>query len=69
VRWSIREARRQWFVEIFVEAADEAGLPTDERLRRRFREYIEWVSRIAIEISQPGADMRTSRPVPRWDWE
>ena len=66
---SIAEAQRQRFVEIFVEAADEAGLPRDERFRRRFREYIEWGSRIAVEISQPGASLTTSEPVPRWDWE
>lgn len=66
---SITEAQRQRFVEVFVEAADEAGLPSDERFRRRFREYIEWGSRIAMEISQPGADVTTRQPVPRWDWE
>jgi len=66
---SITEAQRQRFVEVFLEAADEAGLPKDERFRRRFREYIEWGSQIAIAISQPGADVTTNEPVPRWTWE
>jgi hemoglobin len=66
---SITEAQRQRFVEIFLEAADEAGLPNDERFRRRFREYIEWGSRIAMDISQPGADITTGEPVPRWGWD
>jgi hemoglobin len=66
---SITEAQRQRFVEIFLEAADEVALPSDERFRRRFREYIEWGSRIALEISQPGENITTGEPVPRWDWE
>ena len=66
---SITEAQRQRFVEVFLEAADEAGLPNDERFRRRFREYIEWGSRIAVEISEPGADITTHEPVPRWGWD
>jgi len=66
---SITEAQRQRFVEVFLEAADEAGLPGDERFRRRFHEYIEWGSRIAMAISQPGVDVTTHQPVPRWGWE
>ena len=66
---SITEAQRARFVEVFLEAADEVGLPTDERFRRRFREYIEWGSRIAMAVSQPGADTSTHEPVPRWDWK
>lgn len=66
---SITEAQRQRFVEVFLEAADEAGLPSDERFRRRFHEYIEWGSRIAMAISQPGVDVTTHQPVPRWGWE
>jgi hemoglobin len=66
---AITEAQRQRFVEVFLEAADEVGLPSVERFRRRFREYIEWGSRIALAISQPGADITTHEPVPRWTWE
>ena len=66
---AIKEEQRQRFVQAFLEAADEAGLPSDEPFRRRFREYIEWGSRIAMSISQPGADITTHEPVPRWGWE
>jgi hemoglobin len=66
---AITEAQRERFVEVFLEAADEAGLPDDERFRRRFREYIEWGSRIAMAVSRPGADITTHEPVPRWTWE
>jgi hypothetical protein len=53
----------------FLEAADEAGLPNDEKFRRRFREYIEWGSGMAMAVSQPGAAITTGEAVPRWDWE
>jgi hemoglobin len=66
---TLTDAQRQRFVEIVLEAADEAGLPNDERFRRGFREYIEWGSRIAMDISQPGADITTREPVPRWGWD
>src|SRR5262245_24756366 len=55
----ITEEQRQHFVRAFLEAADEAELPNDERFRRRFREYIEWGTRIAMGVSRPGADIST----------
>lgn len=66
---SITEAQRQQFVEVFLEAADEVGFLNDERFRRCFREYIEGGSRISMAISQPGVDITTHDPVPRWTWE
>ena len=66
---AITEEQRQRFVQAFLEAADEAELPTDERFRRRFREYIEWGAGIAMAVSQPGADTSSHEPVPRWGWE
>ncbi|HEV3000756.1 MAG TPA: group II truncated hemoglobin [Solirubrobacteraceae bacterium] len=50
----IDDVHRSRFVEVFVEALDAAGLPDDELFRRRLREYLDWGSRIAQEISQPG---------------
>jgi hemoglobin len=66
---AISEEQRQRFVAAFLEAADEVGLPDDERFRRRFREYIEWGSQIAMAVSQPGADTSSDQPVPHWDWQ
>jgi hemoglobin len=66
---SITEAQRAWFVEVFLEAADEVGLPNDARFRRRFREYIEWGSQIAMAVSQPGVNVTTHEPVPHWGWK
>ena len=64
----IDEAHRQRFVDAFLAAADEAGLPDHPVFRRRLREYIEWGSRIAEDVSQPGADTSSDQPVPVWDW-
>jgi hemoglobin len=64
----ITEPQRQRFVEVFLEAADEVGLPRTPEFRRRFTEYLEWGSAIARSVSQPGADLSTDQPVPRWDW-
>lgn len=65
---AITEAQRQRFVEAFMEAVDEAGLPEDPRLRERLRAYAEWGTRIALDVSQPGANTDSSDPVPRWNW-
>jgi hemoglobin len=64
----ITEPQRARFVEVFLEAADEVGLPADPRFRQRLAEYLEWGSAIALEVSQPGADVTSTDPVPRWDW-
>jgi hemoglobin len=61
--------QRRRFTEAFMDAADEAGLPKDERFRRRFREYIEWGTGIAPAVSQPWADISRHEPVPHWGWE
>ena len=46
---AITEPQRQRFVEVFLAAADEAGLPDDERFRERFRAYLEWGAAIAVD--------------------
>lgn len=64
----ITDEQRRRFVEVFVEAADEVGLPDSPIFRKRFREYIEWGANIAQSVSQPGASVESDQPVPRWDW-
>ena len=64
----ITEPQRQRFVEVFMAAADEVGLPDAERFRTRLREYLDWGSAIAVEVSQPGAELSTDQPVPQWGW-
>jgi hemoglobin len=65
----IEERHRARFVEVTMEALDEARLPDDERFRRRFREYIEWGSKIALQYQDPGVPLPHGEPVPHWGWE
>jgi hemoglobin len=55
-------------VELLVDAADEAGLPTDPEFRSSFLSYIEWGTRLAVINSQPGADVSAEQPMPKWGW-
>ena len=58
----------QRFVDCFVAAMDDAGLPTDARLRTAMRDYMEWA--VADMIAYPDEDsvVPTGLPVPRWSW-
>jgi hemoglobin len=61
------EQRRRW-VNLILDAADEAGLPADPEFRSAFLAYIEWGTRLALANSQPGATPPPRAPVPRWGW-
>ncbi|ADB48719.1 group II truncated hemoglobin [Conexibacter woesei] len=65
---SIAEPQRARFVAVFLESCDAAGLPAEPRFRERLREYLEWGTAIALDVSQPGADVTSDDPVPVWDW-
>ncbi len=64
----ITERHRRHFVQAFIEAADEVGLSDNPTFRQRLRDYLDWGSRIALEVSQPGADTTSREPVPVWGW-
>jgi hemoglobin len=65
----IQERHRARFVEVTMQAADQAGMPDDERFRRRLREYLDWGSRIALEYQDPDKPLPHGEPVPHWGWE
>jgi hemoglobin len=64
----ITETQRQRFVEVFLESADAVGLPDDPVFRTRLREYLEWGTGIAQEVSQRPDVPDTHEPVPLWGW-
>jgi hemoglobin len=66
---AITQPQRERFIESFLAAADEVGLPDDDRFRGRFRAYLDWGTAIAVAVSQPGADTSSDQPVPHWGWE
>ncbi|HMA50554.1 MAG TPA: group II truncated hemoglobin [Magnetospirillaceae bacterium] len=59
--------RRRW-VELLLDAADEAGLPSDPEFRSAFVGYIEWGTRLAVINSQPGVPEPGPEPMPKWGW-
>jgi hemoglobin len=64
----ITERHRARFVEVTMGALDTAGMPDDETFRRRFREYLEWGSKIALQYQDPDALLPHGEPVPQWGW-
>jgi hemoglobin len=56
------------FVECFVRAADDAGLPDDPEFRAGLRAYMEWAVGEVMGYSPRGSEVPGSLPVPRWSW-
>ena len=48
---TLREEQRARWVQLLCRAADDAGLPTDPEWRAAFVAYLEWGSRIAVELA------------------
>ena len=65
---AITEAQRRRWIELIQDAADEVGLPDDPEFRAAFVGYLEWGTRLAMQNSQPGADVVRQAPVPHWGW-
>lgn len=64
----ITKEQRRRFVSLMSIAADDAGLPDDPEFRAALMSYLEWGTRLALQNSQPGADVIEQAPVPRWGW-
>ncbi|SDS25782.1 group II truncated hemoglobin [Actinoplanes derwentensis] len=65
---AITEPQRRRWVNLLLDAADEAGLPDDPEFRAAFTGYLEWGTRLALANSQPGATPPADAPVPHWGW-
>jgi hemoglobin len=66
----IQEPQRARFVELYMAAMDEAGLPRDEAFRKAVREHVEFGSHVAMQNSnaETDAELHPLRSVPRWTW-
>ena len=64
------EEQRQRFVELYMAALDDAGMPTDEPFRTAVREHVEFGSRVAMQNSHASTDAELNplREVPHWTW-
>ena len=67
----ITEEQRQRFVELYMEALEEASLPDDEPFREAVRSHVEFGSRVAMQNSHAESDdeLHLLREVPRWSWQ
>jgi hemoglobin len=65
---AITPEQRFRFASLMSLAADDAGLPDDPDFRSAFVAYVEWGTRLAMQNSQPGAEVVERAPVPRWGW-
>jgi len=65
---AITPEQRLRFVTLLSRAADVAQLPADPEFRAAIMGYAEWGTRLALENSQPDAQVAEHAPVPRWGW-
>jgi hemoglobin len=66
----ITEEQRLRFVELYMEAFDAAGMPSDADFRDAVREHVEFGSKVAMQNSHADSDddLHPLREVPRWTW-
>lgn len=65
----LTEQKRQRWVQLLLQAADEAGLKSDPEFRSAFVGYIEWGTRLAVINSQLTENpMNVNEPMPKWGW-
>jgi hemoglobin len=57
------------FVDCFVLAADDAGLPDDPEFRAVLRRYMEWAVSDVLAYSPEDATVPADASMPRWSWE
>lgn len=63
------EEKRQRWVKLLMETADETGLKSDPEFRSAFIGYIEWGTRIAVINSQLTQNpVNHYAPMPKWGW-
>ncbi|SDT15790.1 group II truncated hemoglobin [Microlunatus soli] len=60
--------RRRW-VDVLLQTDDEIGMPADPEFRGSFVGYLEWGSRMAVQLSAPGVgEPDPHAAMPSWDW-
>ncbi|MFZ0667210.1 MAG: group II truncated hemoglobin [Acidimicrobiales bacterium] len=66
----ITDEERDRFLELYLEALDEAGLPDDQPFRQAVREHVEFGGQVAQQNSwaETDDDLHPIRSVPRWNW-
>lgn len=68
--FKITEEQRQRFVDLYMIAADKAGLPADKPFRDALKSHVEFGSHVAKQNSNANFDeeLHPLRQVPKWNW-
>lgn len=65
----LTEDKRQRWVQLLLQTADEVGLRSDPEFRSAFVGYIEWGTRLAVINSRLIENpMNNNEPMPAWGW-
>ena len=66
----ITDEQKSRFVNLYLEALDEAGLPEDEPFREAVRSHLEFGAEVAQQNSwaETDAEPHPIREVPNWTW-
>jgi len=64
---ALTEEQRARWAELMIATARDV-LPANEKVQARFRSYIVWGSRIALQNSQPGYEPPVASDIPDWGW-
>lgn len=57
------------FVDCFVRAMDDVGMPDDAEFRTAMREYMEWATAEMIGYPDGADDVPRAMFMPHWDWD
>ena len=57
------------FVDCFVLALDDAGLPDDPAFRDAMASYMRWAVSEVLSYSPEGSTVPHDVPMPRWSWD
>jgi hemoglobin len=57
------------FLECFLAALDDAGLPDDAEFRAALGAYVEWAISRVDEYAPVGLVVPAGQPMPRWSWD
>ena len=57
------------FVEAFVAAADDAGLPADAEFRAALGDYMVWAVADVLVYAPEGSAVPAGVPMPQWSWD
>jgi hemoglobin len=66
----ITDEQRDRFIALYLEALDEADLPTDEPFREAIRSHVEFGAQVAQQnsVAESDEELNPIRNVPHWEW-